>query len=241
MLWKTGIDPIAAFVRQPEGTEDLPDRHLYPVTQPHNDWAHDDVHASWTWPGQEGKPLEVVVYSEFPEVELYLNGKSLGRKAVGLETEFKASFTVPYAPGQLVAVGYRDGRQAGRWSLRTAGATAEAVVSADRSQVAANGEDLAYVTVQLVDAAGTPIYAQEGDRNVRVTVLGAGTLAGLGNGNPQDVSSLQSGLRKTFHGQALAVVRAGIEAGPILVQIEAEGLPVRQVRIDGISGFARLP
>ena len=241
VLWKTGIDPIAAFVRQPEGTEDLPDRHLYPVTQPHNDWAHDDVHASWTWPGQEGKPLEVVVYSEFPEVELYLNGKSLGRKAVGLETEFKASFTVPYAPGQLVAVGYRDGRQAGRWSLRTAGATAEAVVSADRSQVAANGEDLAYVTVQLVDAAGTPIYAQEGDRNVRVTVLGAGTLAGLGNGNPQDVSSLQSGLRKTFHGQALAVVRAGIEAGPILVQIEAEGLPVRQVRIDGISGFARLP
>ena len=59
---------------------------------------------------------------------------------------------------------------------------------------------------QLVDAAGTPIYAQDGDRNVRVTVSGAGTLAGFGNGNPQDASSLQSGLRKTFHGQAVAVV-----------------------------------
>jgi beta-galactosidase len=237
VLWKTGIDPIAGFVRQPEGTEDLPDRHLYPVTQPHNDWAHDDVHPSWSWPGQEGKPLEVVVYSEFPEVELLLNGVSLGRAAVGLETEYKASFTVPYAPGQLVAVGYRDGREAGRWSLRTAGPTAEAVVSADRSQVAANGEDLAYLTIQLVDGAGTPIYAQEGDRNVRVTVSGAGTLAGLGNGNPQDASSFQSGLRKTFHGQAVAVVRAGTEAGPIVVEIAVEGVPLRKVLLNGVSSL----
>jgi beta-galactosidase len=239
VLWKTGIDPVVAFVRQPEGTEDLPDRHLYPITPPHLDWALDDVHPSWSWPGQEGKPLEVVVYSEFPEVELLLNGVSLGRKAVGLDTEYKMSFTVPYEPGQLVAVAYHNGREAGRWSLRTAGATDEAVVSADRSQLAANGEDLAYVTVQLVDAAGTPIYAQDDDRNVRVTVSGAGTLAGFGNGNPQDVSSLQSGLRKTFHGQAVAVVRAGTEAGPIVVEIEVEGLPVRQVRLNGISGLSR--
>jgi len=238
VLWKTGIDPIAAFVRQPEGTEDLPDRHLYPITPPHLDWSLDDVHPSWTWPGQEGKPLEVVLYSEFPEVELFLNGTSLGRKAVGLGTEYKASYQVPYAPGQIVAVGYRDGREAGRWSLQSAGAPAEAVASMDRSQVTANGESLAYVTVQLVDAAGTPIYAQDGDRNVRVTVSGAGALAGFGNGNPCDAASLQRGLRKTFHGRAVAVVRAGTEAGPIVVEIEAEGLPVRQVRIDGISSSA---
>ena len=236
VLWKTGIDPISAFVRQPAGTEDLPDRHLFPITPPHLDWSLDDVHPSWTWRGQEGKPLEVVVYSEFPEVELLLNGTSLGRKTVGVETEYKAGYRVPYAPGRIVAVGYRGGREAGRWSLQTAGAPAEARVSVNRSQVNANGEDLAYVTIELADTNGTPVYAQDGDRNVRVTVSGAGVLAGLGNGNPRDASSLQSGNRKTFHGRAVAVVRAGTIAGPIMVEIAAEGVPVRQLKIDVVSG-----
>jgi beta-galactosidase len=239
VLWKTGIDPIAAFVRQPKGTEDLPDRHLYPITPPHLDWSLDDVHPSWSWSGQEGKPLEVVVYSEFPEVELLLNGKSIGRKPVGLATEYKASFNVPYAPGELVAVGYRDGQAAGRWSLRTAGAPTQAKVSVDRAKVTANGEDLAYVTVELVDANGTPVYAQSGDRNVRVKVSGAGALAGFGNGNPQDASSLQSGNRKTFHGRAVAVVRSGTTAGPIIVDIEGEGLSPQRVQIDAVSQTAQ--
>ncbi|MDP9423590.1 MAG: DUF4982 domain-containing protein [Pseudomonadota bacterium] len=241
VLWKTGIDPIVAFVRQPKGTEDLPDRHLFPIVPPHLDWSLDDVHPSWTWTGQEGKPLEVAIYSEFPEVELFLNGKSLGRKAVGIETEYKAAYSVPYAPGQIVAVGYRDGREAGRWSLKTAGSPVQAVASVDRQQVTANGEDLAYVTVELVDASGTRVYAQDGDRNVRVTVSGAGALAGFGNGNPRDASSLQSGQRKTFHGRAVAAVRAGIEAGPIVVAIEAEGLPARQIQINAVSGATMQP
>jgi beta-galactosidase len=236
VLWKTGIDPIAAFVRQPEGTEDLPDRFMYEVTQPHLDWSLDDVHPSWTWPGQEGKPLEVVVYSEFPEVELFLNGKSLGRRQVGLQTEYKTAYQVPYAAGQIVAVGYRDGREAGRWTLQTAGAPAEARVFADRSQVTANGDDLVYVTVELVDASGTSVYVQSGDRNVRLKVSGPGALAGLGNGNPSDASSLQSGARKTFHGRAVAAIRAGTEAGQIVVEVETDGLPTRQVRIDAVSG-----
>lgn len=239
VLWKTGIDPIAAFVRQPEGTEDLPDRHLYPITPPHLDWSLDDVHPNWSWPGQEGKRLEVVVYSEFPEVELFLNGRSLGRKAVGLESEYKTSYQVPYRAGQIVAVGYRDGREAGRWALSTAGAPASARVSVDRSQVAANGEDLAFVTVELADADGTPVYARSDDREVRVKVSGPGTLAGLGNGDPQDASSFESGRRKTFHGRVVAVVRAGEAAGPITVEIEAEGLPVRVVQVDAVSGPLR--
>ena len=230
---------LLAFVRQPPGTEDLPDRHLFPIEPPHLDWSLDDVHPSWTWPGQEGKPLEVVVYSEFPEVELFLNGRSLGRKAVGLESEYKAPYRVPYAPGRLIAVGYREGREAWRWTLQTAGTPAEARVSANRAQVTADGDDIAFVTVELADANGTPIYAQAGDREVRVTVSGAGTLAGIGNGNPQDASSLQSGLRKTFHGRAVAAVRAGSRAGVIVVKVEAEGLPAREVRIDAVSAAGR--
>ena len=161
VVWKTGASPISAFVRQPKGTEDLPDRHLYPITPPHLDWSLEDVHPSWTWPGQEGRRQEVVVYSESPEVELFLNGKSLGRKPVSVESEYKAVYQVPYTPGRLLAVGYRDGREAGRWELRTAGTPAAAVVSVDQAQLKANGEDLAYVVVESHDADGTPVYARK--------------------------------------------------------------------------------
>jgi beta-galactosidase len=233
VLWKTGIDPISAFVKQPEGTEDLPDRHLFPITPPHLDWSLDDVHPSWTWPGQDGKPVEVVVYSEYPEVELYLNGKSLGRKTVG--PEYKANYAVPYAPGALVAVGYQNGKVAGRWELRTAGAAADARVTLDKAQIKADGQALAYVTVALVDAQGAPIYARSDDRRVQVRVTGAGRLAGLGNGDPQDAASFQSGDRKTFHGQVVAAVQAGITAGPIEVEVSVEGLPARKVWLQAIS------
>lgn len=231
VLWKTGIDPISAFVRQPQGTEDLPDRHYFPITPPHLDWSLDDVHPSWTWPGREGKPQEVVVYSEYPEVELFLNGRSLGRKAVGVDTEYKATYQVDYRPGRLVAVGYRGGKEAGRWELRTAGAPAAARVRLDRRRMTANGQDLAYVTVELADAAGTRVYSRRDERRVKVRVIGAGRLAGMGNGDPQDVSSLRSGERKTFHGRVVAVVQAGARAGRIIVEVQAEGLPVQRVEL----------
>lgn len=235
VLWKTGIDPVAAFVRQPKGTEDLPDRHYYPITPPHLDWSHPDVHPSWTWRGQEGKPLEVLVYSELPEVELFLNGKSVGRKPVGAETEYKAAFEVSYAPGRLTAIGYRDGREAARWELRTAGTPAAAKLSVDRQRLAANGTDIAYVTIELADADGTPVYARTDDRRVTVRVTGAATLAGFGNGDPRDASSFQSGMRSTFHGRAVAAIRAGTRAGPVTVEVATDGLPVQRLQFDSVS------
>ncbi|HUB91689.1 MAG TPA: glycoside hydrolase family 2 TIM barrel-domain containing protein [Dyella sp.] len=235
VIWKTGIDPISMFVQQPAGTEDLPDRHMFTVTQPHTDWSLDDVHPSWTWPGQEGKPLNVVVYSEFPEVEVFLNGKSLGRKAVNVDTEYKATYAVPYRAGRLVAVGYQDGHAAGQWTLRTAGKPASVDVSVDRTQLRANGEDLAYLTITLADDNGTPVYNQEDDRRVSVRVVGAGELAGMGNGKPDDVTSFQSGTWKTFHGRVVAVVRAGLHAGPIAVQVDVDGLPVQQIYLNAVS------
>jgi beta-galactosidase len=109
----------------------------------------------------------------------------------------------------------------------------------NRSRMTANGEDLAYVTVELVDANGTPIYARADERNVRVSVSGAGTLAGVGNGDPQDAASFENGTRRTFHGRVVAAVRAGLEAGPVVVTVEADGLPKREVRIDAVSGRLR--
>jgi beta-galactosidase len=235
VVWKTGAAPISAFVRQPEGTQDLPDRHLYPIVPPHLDWSLDDVHPSWTWPGHEGRPLKVVVYSELPEVELLLNGRSLGKQAVSKSTQYIARFTVDYAPGRLTAVGYRDGKPAAQWDLRTAGQPAQIRLSADRHAVRANGEDLVYVSAQLQDADGAPIYHRSGDRSVKVSVKGAGTLAGIGNGNPMDAASFQKGERTTFHGRAVAVIRAGMDAGPIDVEFAAQGMPAQRIRINALA------
>ena len=235
VLWQTGIDPISAFVRQPDGTADLPDRGLYAAAAPPLDWSLDDVHPSWTWPGEEGKPLDVVVYSEFPEVELFLNGHSLGRKTVDAGSEYKTDFTVPYAPGTLIAVGYRDGQAAGRWQLQTAGAPESLRVTLDKSRLRANGEDLAYVTAQLEDASGVPVYAQSGDLAVTVTVSGAGQLAGAGNGNPYAPESLQSGQMTTFHGRVVAVVRAAASAGTLTVTVAAKGLPLQTVTLPVVA------
>lgn len=235
VLWKTGIDPISVFVRQPSGTEDLPDRHLFAITPPHLDWSLDDVHPSWSWPGQEGKPLDVVVYAEYPEVELFLNGKSLGRRQVGVQTQYKAAYRVPYSPGRLQAVGYRDGRAAGRWELRTAAEPAALRLSVDRARLRANGQDLAYVTAELIDAEGVPVYAPDRDRLMSVLVDGAAQLAGVGNGDPHDASSFQSGRRRSFHGRLVAVVRASALAGSATVHVGAPGLPSQEVRIDIVS------
>ncbi|MFC5459320.1 glycoside hydrolase family 2 TIM barrel-domain containing protein [Massilia niabensis] len=234
VLWKTGIDPVAAFVEQPPGTADLPDRDLF-KQHPELDWSLHDLHPSWTWNGQEGKPLKVVVYSEHPEVELFLNGVSLGRRRAGRETEYKAEYSVHYQPGRLLAVGYSGGKAAGQWELNTAGAPARVKLHADRRQVRANGQDLVYVTAELADRDGRPVYAQDGDRKFRVSVKGAGTLAGVGNGHPMDASSFQLGERSTFHGRLVAVVRAGLQAGPIEIEFAADGIPVQRVQVDAVA------
>jgi len=225
VLWKSGLNPISVFVQQPEGTADLPDRHYFKIEPPHLDWSLEDVHPSWTWPGQENKPLTIFVYSEYPEVELFLNGRSLGRKAVGKASEYKAAYTVPYQPGLLKAVGYNREREAGSWELRTAGSAAAAKVYTDRHRLRANGQDLAYVSVELTDQNGTPIYARNDDRFVDIQVEGPAELIGVGNGNPMDTSSFQSGRKKTFHGRVVAVVRAGSEPGQVTVRVAVEGQP----------------
>ncbi len=235
VIWKSGLNPISAFVEQPKGTEDLPDRHYYEITPPHLDWSLDDVHPSWTWPGQEGKPVNVVVYSELPEVELFLNDKSLGRKQVSAKSEYKAVYSLPYQPGTLKAVGYRQGQQAGLWILRTADAPAAAQLHSDRQQLRANGQDLAYITIELVDNKATPIYAQADDRMVSIDIEGAGQLIGTGNGKPTDVSSFQSGKRKTFHGRLVGVVRATTEPGEIVVRVKVDGLPEQKITIHSLA------
>lgn len=234
IVWKTGKTPVAAFVRWPDARGALPDKDIFPAPA-HREWVLPDVHPSWTWRGYEGKPLQVVVYSELPEVELFLNGASLGRRAVGVATKYQAEYSVPYRAGTLKAVGYRNRRAAGAWTLATAARPAAVRLSVDRGRIAADGSDLAYVTAELVDAQGNKVYARQDDLLLEFGVGGAGTLAGVGNGNPYDPESFTNGRRTTFNGRAVAAIRSGLKPGTVTVTVRAKGLPAATARIEAVT------
>lgn len=184
-------------------------------------WMYKDNIASWTWPGYEGKPALVDIYADAQEVELFLNGRSLGRKPAGEEHGFTASYELAYEPGELTAVSYEDGKETGRFSLVTAGEDIRLHAEADRTVLAADGEDLAFVTVRLADEKGTDnLYAS---KKVTVSVEGAGRLEGFGSADPQALGSYDDAAWETYDGYAMAVVRAGEEDGTIRVAVRADG------------------
>lgn len=195
-------------------------------------WMLKDNIASWTWPGYEGKPAKVDIYSSDEEVELYLNGKSLGKKPAGEAHGFTASYELNYERGELLAVGYTDGKETGRFVLKTADDNVELYVVCEGENLKADGEDLAFVTAKLVDKNGIEnLYVE---KEVTVSVTGAGTLQGFGNADPRSIGSYDDTTWKTYNGYVMAVVRAGSEAGAIKVKFEAEGCKAQEIVIHSI-------
>ncbi len=187
-------------------------------------WMYKDQIESWTWPGYEGTPVEVEIFSADPEVELLVNGVSAGRRPAGRDNGFIASFDTVYQPGELVAVGYdADGNETSRMTVETAGDAAKLVLKTERETVRANGEDIAFVTASLADAEGRPNRFAK--KSVTVRVEGCGELAAFGSADPQPVESYDADTWETFEGQVMAAVRTTEEAGTIRVIFSAEGLP----------------
>lgn len=177
-------------------------------------WRSTDAVQSWAWAGADGRRAEVDVYSSDDQVELVLNGRSLGRKAAGERRGFVTRFRVPYEPGEITAIGYRDGVETGRSSLRSAGAPSLRLVT-DRDAITADGQDLAFLRVELADADG--VVETLASDLVSVEVIGAGRLAALGSAAPSSTESFTDAEHSTWRGRALAVVRAGDEAGEVEV------------------------
>ena len=183
-------------------------------------WAWSDSIASWTWPGFEGEPVTIEVYSDAHEVELLLNGRSLGRRPVGADHRFRTEFETRHVPGELLAVAYRSGLEVGRSSLRSAGGPLRLTAEADRPVVRATGGDLAYVDLTLVDEHGT--CHSSADRLVSVEVSGSGVLAGFGSAAPSTEEGFDATQRHTYEGRALAVLRP-TAAGKIRLTATAPG------------------
>jgi beta-galactosidase len=163
------------------------------------------------------------VYSSCDEVELFVNGRSLGRKPTNRSTEFTASWEVPYQAGVLKAVGYTGAREVRSAELRTAGEPARIKLSADRARIRADGRDLSYVTVELADARG--VRNPRAEHLLKFALQGPGSIVAVGNANPVSTESYQRPERKAWQGRALVIVKSEKRPGRIVVTASAQGLP----------------
>jgi beta-galactosidase len=223
ILWNGG-DRVYATVRQPapEG------KKIIAIM-----WATYPTVPGWTWPGEEGKDLEVEVYSGAEKVRLFLNDKLIGEKPTGREQEFKAVFAVPYASGTLKAVGLRGDRVVAESELMTTGPAAKLRLTADRSMVQAGGQDLSFVTVEAVDANGRPDL--RADQEIQFAISGPGVIAAVGNGDAQDPESYHGNRRKLYQGRAQVVIRTSKQAGAIKLTAQGSGLSDGSVTIESHS------
>lgn len=172
------------------------------------------VFPHWNWPGKEGKTVPVWVYSNLDEIELLVNGVSLGRKA--MPPLKHVAWNVPYAPGVIEAIGRRDGRVVLRQRRETTGPGRRLRLVADRSTIRADGRDVAIVTVDLLDAQGRAVPTA--DDRVMFRVSGAARLIGVGNGDPNSLESDKAPRRALFNGLAQVIVQSTGAPGPILIE-----------------------
>lgn len=192
-------------------------------------WGWPDERQSWNWKGNEGKLMYVNVYSNYPQVRLELNGKAIGTQPVSAETKLTATFTVPYEAGELKAIGMQDGKDVETKILKTTGEAAKIRLTADRTEIRADRNDLAYVTVEVTDEAGQLV--PDAALPVNFTIGGDCTLAGVENGNPTDMKSFQTPKVTSFKGKCLVVLRPTGKSGKIKLTAESVGLEKAEIEI----------
>ena len=189
--------------------------------QPELRFAHILPH--WTWPERVGQITPVHVFTSGDEGELFLNGKSLGRKRKGAY-EYRLRWDdVVYEPGTLDVVVYKNGAKWATAEMKTAGPSAELKLEPDRNEIRADGRDLSFVTVTVTDKAG--LTSPPADNRIHFEIEGPGEIVATDNGDPTSFESFQSRDRNAFSGLCLVIVRgkAG-QAGTISVSARADGL-----------------
>lgn len=181
-------------------------------------WGVHPTWDSWTWPGWEGKEIQVEVYSRFPSVRLYLNDRFIGEKPTTRQEQFKALFTLPYTPGTLRA----EAGLSTAVTLQTASEPQQVRLTADRVELRADGQDLCFVTVELLDGNGT--LCPNADNLLQFTVSGPASLLAVGNANIKDTDRYNDHSHRVWRGRALAVLRMADIAGDVSLSVTGEGL-----------------
>lgn len=188
----------------------------------------------WNWEGNEGKNVPVFVYTNGDEAELFLNGKSLGKKAKIPESNISKEryrlmwFDVAYEPGELKAVAYKEGKVIGEAVVKTAGEPYSIKLTPDRSNIEATGNDLSYVLVEAYDKDGN--LCPLADNMINFEIKGPGEIAGVGNGNPQSLEPFVANYRKLFYGKAMLIVKS-VESAPGKIEVTATSEKLKQAKI----------
>src|ERR1035437_1477628 len=172
-------------------------------------WSVWPTWESWTWPGFEGKTIQVEVYSKYPKVRLYLNNKLLGEQATTRDHQFKATFSIPFSAGILKAVGVENDKEMESTILQTSGDAAKIKLTADRKEILANGQDLSYITVEITDKDG--IVQPNAANRLNFKIDGPGIIAGVDNADMKDTDPYVGNTRKAWKGRALIVIRRSEE------------------------------
>lgn len=203
----------------------------------------------WNWKGREGEVTPVFVYTNYPSAELFVNGKSMGKRkkdlsitvhnSAGKEMEQQLKrqqryrlmwMDVKYEPGTLKVVAYNEQDQpVATREMHTAGAPYRIVLEPDRTEIAADGKDLSFVTVKVVDKAGN--LCPLADHSITFKVKGEGTYRAGANGDPTSLESFQTPRMKVFYGMMTAIVQSTEEAGTIVLEAKAKGLKAGEVKI----------
>ena len=183
------------------------------------------IHVFPYWDFNPGQRIDVRIVSNAPEVELYVNGISQGRVKLDHKngSRLTGDWQVPYAPGELYAVAYdENGKVIAEDTKYSFGDAVKICLSADRTEISADDEELVFVTVSMEDAEGNPV--ENANNRVQVTVSGAGVLAGLDNGDSTDTDQYQTQSKCLFSGKLLAVVRSDGSAGNIEISVTSDGM-----------------
>jgi beta-galactosidase len=173
----------------------------------------------WNW--NPGQTVDMWAYTNCDEVELFLNGVSLGRKKKSGD-EMHIVWRVQYEPGTITGIGYKNGTELMRKEVKTADKPAAIILSPDRKEISADGSDLSFIEVTVVDKNNVTVpYA---DNLIKFSVEGEGTVAGVDNGSQVSMEPFKADFRKAFHGKCLLVVKASSKAGMIAVTASSQGL-----------------
>ncbi|MFL5773136.1 MAG: DUF4982 domain-containing protein, partial [Flavisolibacter sp.] len=221
VLWKE--NKIALFVKPP-----TPSFPINPKKQSWSKWEWHDAVADWNWKGYEGNPLEVSVYSSCDEAELFLHGKSLGKKKTDRSSEFIATWQVSYQQGELKVSGYTNGIEVASSKLQTASNTSKIRMTPDRSTIKADGQDLCYITIELTDSKN--ILNPKAENLLHFSVSGPGEIIGVGNANPMSLESYQLPQRKAWRGKCLVIVKSTGKPGEIILSASSSGLTGARVK-----------
>jgi beta-galactosidase len=195
-------------------------------------WGFPQFNKNWTYPGFEGKPVKIAVFSRAEEVEVLINGKSIGRKKVSFERPLPnlAEFEAVYEPGKIEAISYRGGQEVSRDLLYTTGQPAQIKLKCSKKSLAPDGHDAAFVMIDILDEQG--LFVPDAEINLTAKVQGAALLAGFGSGNPITDENYTDNQTVSYKGHACAVLRSGYDKGKTKLTISAHGLEDKTIIFD---------